>query len=126
MLNFSQTARILSLTAILEIMASLIKIVYITFPNLEAAEKTASILINERLAACVNIYPSIKSYYQWQAQLCSATETIMLAKTEARLVSKLIQRVQELHSYECPAMLSLSVDEAYKPYEDWLRSELQT
>lgn len=106
-------------------MSSNIRIVYITFPDQKSAEEIARILVDEKLAACVNIYPAIKSLYKWQGGFCSESEIVVLAKTEAKLVPELMTRVKELHSYECPAMLSLTVDEAYKPYEAWINSELQ-
>lgn len=99
---------------------------YITFPDEQSAQELGSKLVQERLAACVNIYPGLKSIYHWQGQICSETEALMLAKTSSKLVEKLMARVAELHSYEYPAMLSLRVEEAYKPYESWLKVELET
>ncbi len=106
-------------------MASNIRIVYITFPDLKSGEETGATLVKERLAACVNIYPAIKSLYQWQGAFHSESETVIVAKTTAKLVEKLMQRAKELHSYDCPAILSLTIDEAFKPYEAWLNSELE-
>ncbi len=106
-------------------MSSDIRIVYITFPQQKHAEEAGAILVNERLAACVNIYPNIKSLYQWQGTLHNENETVIVAKTTAKLVPELMQRVKELHSYDCPAMLSFAADQVYKPYETWLNSELE-
>ncbi len=101
-------------------MSSELRIVYITFPDADLAQKTGKILVEEGLAACVNIYPSVNSIYKWQGQICQESELVLLAKTRVNLVARLMQRVKELHSYDCPPMLSIVVDEASADYEDWL------
>ncbi len=105
-------------------MTSDLRIVYITFPDLDLATKIAKILVEEGLAACVNIYPVVHSIYKWQGQLCNETELVLLAKTTVNSVARLMARVKELHSYECPAMLSIVVDQANSDFESWVLSSL--
>ncbi len=106
-------------------MSSELRIVYITFPDADLAQKTGKILVEEGLAACVNIYPALQSIYKWQGELCEATESALLAKTRVDLVARLMERVKELHSYDCPAMLSIVVDQAHSDFENWALSSLQ-
>ncbi len=97
---------------------------YVTSPSLEEAEKIAAILVEERLAACVNIYPNCRSIYKWDGQICKETEAILIIKTLSKLVSRLMERLQSLHSYECPAMISFKPDEVNQVFEAWIDREL--
>lgn len=85
----------------------------------EAAENMAQTLVLERLAACVNICP-VKSYYTWQDKLCSDAEELMVIKTEKRMTDQLAKRIQELHSYDLPEIVVLSVSGGDPGYLQWL------
>ena len=91
---------------------------YSACSSLEEAKQIAFVLLEEGLAACINIYPQVISIYKWQAEILENTEVVLLAKTQQASVGPLIDRIKSLHSYECPAILSIPVDEAYKPYVD--------
>ncbi len=81
-------------------------LVYITCPNLEAAKSIAKDLIENRIAACVNIIPEILSFYHWENQLCEDKEVLILAKIPAENLEKLEARVLELHDYDCPCIVA--------------------
>src|SRR3974390_2653918 len=90
---------------------------YTTFPSLVEAEKAGKTLVEDRLAACVNILPGMISHYRWQGAVERGEEgAVMLIKTRASLAEPVRAAVKASHPYETPAILVLpieSVDEAY-------------
>lgn len=93
--------------------------IYITAKDEEEAKKIGKTLVEERLAACVNIHP-IKSIYRWEGQIQEENEIAMLVKTKAKLADEVIRRVKELHSYEVPCILCLPIEKGYREYLKWI------
>ena len=98
-------------------------IVFITASNEEEAARISHALVGERLAACVNIIPSVRSIYRWQGRVEDEQEVLMLAKTKKSLFERLQGRVKELHSYSVPEIIGLPLVEGSKEYLDWLGQE---
>jgi periplasmic divalent cation tolerance protein len=94
--------------------------VYTTWPSTVEAEQAGRTLVERRLAACVNILPGMISHYRWQGKLERAEEAVMLIKTRAALAGQVEQAVQELHSYDTPAILVLPVESVERDYLRWL------
>ncbi|HSU90961.1 MAG TPA: divalent-cation tolerance protein CutA [Sporolactobacillaceae bacterium] len=86
----------------------------------EQALSIARALVSERLAACVNIIGPIRSVYRWHEAIEDDREYLLLIKTRATLYVKVELRVRELHSYEVPEVLSMSLDRGSPPYIKWL------
>ncbi len=101
----------------------MIKFVYITCPDVKSAEDIGKVLLEERLAASVNIIKNMKSFYWWEGRIQENEEAILIAKTNKNVVQRLIKRVKELHTYKCPCIASFSIDEVNKEFLDWLNSE---
>ena len=97
--------------------------VYMTAGSRDEAERIGRALVEERLAACVNIVPGMRSIYRWQGAVESADETILVAKTRAGLFDRLNARVRELHSYEVPCVVGLPIGRGNPDYLDWLETE---
>ena len=97
--------------------------IYITTPSREMAEKIARALVEERLAACVNIIPGVRSIYRWKGNVEAASEVVLIAKTRADLFARLEKRVKELHSYEVPCIVAWPIAAGHQPYLDWLEKE---
>jgi len=97
--------------------------VYITVPNLEEAEKICRSLLEKRLVACVNIFDNMKSHYWWKDQIESATEVVVIGKTKQSLVDELVKEVKELHSYECPCIVSIPITGGSRDFLGWLEQE---
>lgn len=95
------------------------KIIYITTSNQIEAEKIAEALIKEKLAACVNYFP-IKSIFRWKGKIQKENEIAMIVKTKAKLVDKITKRVKEIHSYETPCIISLSIEKGNKEFLKWI------
>jgi len=99
-------------------------IVLVTCPR-AGAEQIARPLVEEGLAACVNIVPGVTSVFRWQDKVEVEPEDLMIIKTNRSLWPSLEKRVKELHSYDTPEIISLVVEDGYKPYLDWLNSALR-
>ncbi|MCQ8892253.1 MAG: divalent-cation tolerance protein CutA [Candidatus Methanosuratincola sp.] len=97
----------------------------ITVGDLKQAEEIARRLVGERLAACVNILPSMRSVYRWKDRVEESTEFILLVKTEQRVFEKMKRRVLELHSYELPEIIALDISEGLEGYLDWISSNVE-
>jgi len=93
--------------------------VYITAGDEAEARKIGRTLVEEKLAACVNILP-IQSIYRWQGVIEEEGEMAMLVKTRAELADRVIERVKELHSYEVPDIVSLPIEKGNPDYLQWL------
>lgn len=98
--------------------------IYITTSGVLESKKIANKLLEEKLAACINIVPTVDSIYLWKGGVEEESESVMFVKTRSELVEKLIRRVEEIHSYEIPCILEMKVDSGSKNYLDWMKSEL--
>ena len=94
-------------------------LIYITTQDADEARKIGLTLVQERLAACVNIHP-IQSIFRWEGEIQEEGEAAMLVKTRAGLVDEVVKRVKELHSYEVPCIVSLPVDKGNPDYLSWV------
>lgn len=99
-----------------------LRLVYITTNNKQEARSIGKTLVKEKLAACVNIVEGMESIYRWEGEIVEDTETILIAKTPYHNVKELTERVKELHSYDCPCIISLQLteQEGNEEYQDWL------
>jgi periplasmic divalent cation tolerance protein len=95
-------------------------VVLTTFPADGDVEGFAATLIQERLAACVNVLPGVRSIYTWQGKIERADERQLLIKTRTDVVHKLESRLKELHRYEIPEFLVLPVLDGSREYLAWI------
>ena len=99
-------------------------VVFITVPNLEVGEKIGNILVEEKLAACVNITSQIKSLYFWRGNIEHDEEYLLIVKTRKEKFESLEKRVKEIHPYEVPEIIALPVILGSKDYLDWIDETL--
>ncbi|MBI4616663.1 MAG: divalent-cation tolerance protein CutA [Planctomycetes bacterium] len=97
-----------------------VRLVLVTCPPEKAAE-IAETLVGERLAACANIVPGLSSVYWWEGKVQKDPESLLLLKTRADLVDRLRERVQAIHPYSVPEVLTFAVAEGLPAYLDWVR-----
>jgi periplasmic divalent cation tolerance protein len=102
--------------------ASSAAVVLVTAGSEEQAHSIGRTLVDERLAACVNVIGPVRSIYRWRDAVEEETEYILMIKTRARLYKKLERRVKELHTYEVPEILALPAGAGSGPYLEWLRA----
>ena len=101
------------------------RIVLSTAPP-EVAPDLAKALVEEQLAACVNIIPAVRSIYRWQGELCDDTEALMVAKTTAERLTRLTARLGELHPYDVPEIVSIALEpgEGNAAYLEWVAASV--
>ncbi len=103
-----------------------IRVVLITAPDAACAETLSRALLDERLAACVNVVPGVRSFYRWEGAIREDSELLLLVKTRKDLGDALAARVKELHPYELPEILELAAVGGSPAYLDWIRTETKT
>ncbi|MFP4062701.1 MAG: divalent-cation tolerance protein CutA [Halochromatium sp.] len=94
---------------------------YCTCPDLETAQALARTLVAEHLAACVNVLPGLISVYRWQARIETDAEVLLLMKTTQARVADLAARIDSLHPYEVPEVISHPITAGHPHYLDWVR-----
>jgi periplasmic divalent cation tolerance protein len=99
-------------------------IVLTTAGSADEARKIARALVERRLAACVNIVPQIESVYRWQGKIESASELLLVIKTDAGAFEGVRATLEALHSYEIPECVMFSVDEGEQEYLDWIAASV--
>lgn len=99
--------------------------IYITAGSKDEAVMIGRALVNDSLAACVNIIENMNSIYMWDGKLQDDNETILIAKTTKARVPELISRVNALHSYDCPCIVSLPVSDGNPAFLQWIADEVQ-
>lgn len=101
--------------------ADTILLCYCTCPDDDSAERIATVLVGEQLAACVSRLPGIHSTYRWQDEVTTDSEVLLLIKTRAGVFEALRARVLELHPYDVPELIAVPVSHSHEAYLDWVR-----
>ena len=102
-----------------------IEVTLITCPQ-DAAERIASDLVHERLAACVNIIPSITSIFRWKGAVEKAEEALLIVKSTVQCRVQLEARALKLHPYSCPEIITLPVQAGFSEYLSWVAGQTAT
>jgi periplasmic divalent cation tolerance protein len=95
--------------------------VYCVFADVEEAERIGRRVVEEGLAACINILAPCRSIYRWQGRIEEGEEVPAFLKADSDSADRLIARLAELHSYDVPAITVWPVEKAHPPYADWVR-----
>jgi periplasmic divalent cation tolerance protein len=96
-------------------------VTFVTCRDRVQARRIARALVAERLAACVNVVPGVRSIYAWKGKLEEAREVLLLIKSRRALAKRLAARIRALHSYEIPEVVSVPVTSGSTDYLRWLR-----
>ncbi len=96
-------------------------VVLVTCPTRQVGEKLGRALVEERLAACVNVVPGLTSIYRWQGKVCNDPEILLVIKTRRTCLRALICRVERLHPYSVPEIIALPLAGGSAPYLSWVR-----
>lgn len=97
---------------------------YTTFPDPATAQKVSRILLEEKLVACTNLFPSIQSDYWWEGKIESSQECVLILKSQSSLKSRLEKRFLELHPFDTPCFLEISISNGNLKYLNWLKDSL--
>jgi periplasmic divalent cation tolerance protein len=101
------------------------RIVLSTAGSREEAHKIARYLVENRLAACVNIVPEIESIYRWQGKVDSSREWLLLIKTTSGNVPAVEAAIRELHSYDLPECIAIAIESGSSGYLDWIGESVE-
>ena len=97
--------------------------VYITAASREQAVAIGRALVEQRLAACANIFDGVRSLYWWQGAVQDDAEAVLIVKTHSALLERLIDRVKQLHSYDCPCIVARPITAGNAEYLAWIDAE---
>ena len=97
-----------------------ISIVMVTVGNGEEALAIARTLVEEKLVACVNMVPRIRSIYRWKGEICDEEEQLLIMKTRSELYPALQSRIRQIHSYEVPEIITFPVTDGLSEYLNWV------
>lgn len=98
--------------------------VYCTCPDRERAERIAAALVDERLAACVNILPGVTSVYRWEDGRQTDAELLLIVKTRGEAYPALEARIRELHPYEVAEVIALPIARGSAAYLEWIAASV--
>ena len=101
------------------------RIVLTTAGSEQEARKIAQHLVEQKLAACVNIIPRIESIYRWQEQVESSAEWLLLIKTTSAKFPAVRDAIRELHSYELPECIALNIEDGSAKYLEWIEMSVK-
>ena len=98
---------------------------YSTYSDLDTARAAARLAVDQKLAACVNIYPKMTSIYMWQGKMEESAEYAAFFKTRRSLVNKAISALWEIHTYELPCFVVLPLEGGSSDYLAWVREQTE-
>ena len=101
-----------------------IHLIYITTGDKIEARQIGKVLVESRLAACVNIIDHMSSLYRWEGKIQEDQEVILIAKTTEKNLPALKKKVKAMHSYDCPCMVCLPVTDGHEPFLAWIRGQV--
>jgi periplasmic divalent cation tolerance protein len=100
-------------------------VVLITVCSKKEAQRLAKALLNNKLAACINIVDKVRSLFWWQKKIDSADELLLVAKTRKSKLKALMAKVKSIHSYTVPEIIALPIVAGYGPYLSWIDESLR-
>ncbi|XP_052221741.1 protein CutA homolog isoform X2 [Dreissena polymorpha] len=93
---------------------------FVTVPSMDVGKKLAHGIVQRRLAACVNIIPSVTSVYEWEGKVNEDSELILMIKTSSEKIPDLSKYVRENHPYDCAEVISAKIEDGNEPYLKWI------
>ena len=100
-------------------------LIFITTASEKEAERIAKALLTQKKAACVSILPRVNSFFWWQGKIDSASEVLLVVKTESRLLEAIVKLVKKLHSYEIPEIIAMPIIGGNEEYLKWISGSLK-
>jgi len=97
--------------------------IYMTAKDKDEARTIGRVLVEERLAACINVLEPMNSMYWWEGEVQDDQEAVLIAKTKESLVDALVERVKALHSYDCPCVVALPIANGNPAFLEWVEKE---
>lgn len=101
-------------------------IVFNTCPDEETAERIANALLDQRLAACINIVPGLRSIYNWKGKRENGTEVLLMIKSPTRIYAELETVLRGMHPYKLPEIIAVPISAGLPAYLEWISRETQS
>jgi len=98
-------------------------LIYVTTETEDEAKSIARALVGERLAACANILGTITSVFWWEGEVQDDSEVSLILKTRKDLVERVAERIEALHSYDCPCVVALPIEAGNLAFLSWIDEE---
>lgn len=98
-------------------------LIYIICASREEAKEIASALLENKLVACANIFPAHQSIFRWEEKTQVAEETAVIFKTTQDKFQAVEAKILKMHSYECPCIVALPIEQGHEPFLQWIASE---
>lgn len=96
-------------------------IIFVTCPSDKTAKKKiANILLKEKLVACINIIPKVKSLYWWKGKIEKSDEILMLIKSKIKLFDEIKEKIKKNHPYEVPEIFYIKIEKGLEKYLEWI------
>ena len=96
-------------------------LLYITTEDKQEAQSIGKALVEEKLVACVNIMENMQAMFWWKDKVDKASETVLIAKTKKSLLSEVIEKINSMHSYECPCVIALPIIGGNESFLQWIQ-----
>ncbi|HEX6143375.1 MAG TPA: divalent-cation tolerance protein CutA [Geminicoccaceae bacterium] len=100
-----------------------LRLCYVTAGDREEALRLGRALVEERLAACANVIDGMTSVYEWAGAVEQAEEAVLILKTRADLIPRVVERVRALHSYDIPCIVSLPIEAGNPDFLTWIATQ---
>ncbi|MCG8690429.1 MAG: divalent-cation tolerance protein CutA [Minwuiales bacterium] len=97
--------------------------VYVTAGSEEEARRIAAAAVQERLAACANMFTGMRSIYRWEGKVAEDDEIVLILKTRAAQLNPLMERIRSLHSYDCPCIVAWPISAGNPAFLHWIEQE---
>ena len=101
-----------------------VRLVFVTAPDETVAVSLVRTMVEERLAACGNLVPGVRSIYRWEGEICDDAEWMILFKTVEESFAALRDRIVELHPYDCPEVVAVDVVDGAHDYLRWVQDQV--
>jgi periplasmic divalent cation tolerance protein len=101
-------------------------VIFVTTGSTDEAQRIARTLVDEKLIACANLVPSVRSLFRWQGKVCDEAETLMIMKTVAANLEVIASRVKAMHSYQVPEIIALPIVGGSAEYLKWVHEETES
>jgi len=99
-------------------------LVYITAASMEEGNKIAKHLVENKLAACCNIVPEIRSIYKWEGKICDDKEVLIIVKSVKNSFYYIVEEVRKIHSYSVPKIICVDITDGFSDYMNWIEEEV--
>ena len=100
-------------------------VVFITTSSVKEAEKIAQVLLEKRLAACINIVPGVHSRFWWKGKIERCDEALMIIKSKGEVFDELVESVRAIHTNQVPEILALPLQRGFSEYLAWIEQVIK-